>query len=132
MRSFYPFAAHHEDLIVLTERPGTRLGWSAAVAVKDGFVFFAVKDAAALPQTVLWMSNGGRDYPPWNGRHRAVIGIEEAATGIHLPGSSAEPRPGIRLEPGTTASIAYAFGAIAVPEGWSRIADITVMGNRSC
>ena len=92
--SFYPFDSGHEDLVVLTERPGTRLGWSAAVAARDGFVFFAVKDAAALPQTVLWMSNGGRDYAPWNGRHRAVIGIEEAATGIHLPAPRRIPASG--------------------------------------
>lgn len=127
--SFYPFASSHEDLIILTERSEARLGWSAAVALKDGFVFFAVKDAVALPQTVLWMSNGGRDYPPWNGRHRAVIGIEEAATGIHLDASSTEARPGIPLAAGRTASIAYAFGAIAVPDGWSRIADIALAGN---
>ena len=26
---------------------------------------------------MLWFSNGGRDYPPWNGRHVGVLGIEE-------------------------------------------------------
>ena len=80
----YPFAQSHEDLIVLTEAKGASLGWSAAVAASQGFVFFAIKDARVLPQTILWMSNGGRDYTPWNGRHRAVIGIEEAVTGLLL------------------------------------------------
>ena len=128
--SVYPFAESHEDLVVLTEMPGTRLGWSAAVAAKDGFVFFAVKDAASLPQTVLWMSNGGRDYPPWNGRHRAVIGIEEAAIGDPLSDAASGEQPGILLAANRTTEIAYAFGAIAVPPGWSRIVDIAVDADR--
>ena len=128
--SVYPFAESHEDLIILTEKPGARLGWSAAVAVKEGFVFFAVKDAAALPQTVLWMSNGGRDYPPWNGRHRAVIGIEEASIGDPLSDAASGAQGGIRLEPDRTTSIAYAFGAIAVPSCWTGIVDIAVKGDR--
>lgn len=123
--SFYPLADSHEDLIVLTEAEGARIGWSAAVAAKDGFLFFAVKDASVLPQTVLWMSNGGRDYAPWSGRHRAVLGIEEGATGIlRAAGDDAQTSPAITL--GARATIAYAFGAIAVPAGWTGIADITV------
>ena len=30
------------------------------------------RTSGRLPQTLLWFSNGGRDYPPWNGRHRRV------------------------------------------------------------
>ncbi len=78
--SLYPFDTGHEDLIIMTETPGTKLGWSAALAPAEGFLFFAVKDAILLPHTVLWMSNGGRSYTPWNSRHRAVIGIEEVIT----------------------------------------------------
>ena len=26
---------------------------------------------------MLWFSNGGRDYAPWNGRNVGVLGIEE-------------------------------------------------------
>ncbi|WP_442582449.1 hypothetical protein ACSBOB_11090 [Mesorhizobium sp. ASY16-5R] len=128
--SFYPFDSAHEDLMMMSEAPGTRIGWSAALAAKDGFLFFAVKDAMLLPQTILWMSNGGRDYAPWNGRHRAVIGIEEGAAdlGINLaqPGKPAEPPSGLSLSPGATTSIRYAFGAIAAPLGWTRVVDIAV------
>lgn len=127
----YPFHWGHEDIVVLSERPGRRVGWSAALAASDGFLFFALKDALMLPQTVLWMSNGGRSYAPWNGRHVAVLGIEEAATDIHLqPG---EDRPDgvptdVELGAGRTV-IRYAFGAVVPPQGWSEIADITVSGD---
>lgn len=128
--SRYPFDTGHEDLSILAEAPGARLGWSAAVAPKDGFVFFAVKDAARLPETILWMSNGGRSYTPWNSRHRAVVGIEEAATAAHATGALAgapSPSPaglatGVDL--GGEVAVRYAFGAIRVPAGWSEVVRI--------
>jgi hypothetical protein len=123
--TFYPFSENHEDVVVLTEKPGAPIGWSAAVAARDGFVFFGVKDAFMLPQTVLWMSDGGRYYEPWRGRHTAVIGIEEAAVGFHLPENAFLPT-GVDLAPGRTATLRYAFGAMPVPDGWTRVADITV------
>jgi hypothetical protein len=128
--SRYPFDDGHEDLSVQAEAPGARLGWSAAVAVKDGFVFFALKDATRLPETILWMSNGGRSYSPWNSRHRAVIGIEEAATSLHasgdLSGAASPSSAGLPtgLDLGGETAIRYAFGAIKVPTGWSEIASI--------
>ena len=122
--SLYPFDRNHEDLVILPELPGARIGWSAALAPADGFLFFAIKDARLLPQTILWMSNGGRDYPPWNSRHHAVLGIEEAATGL-LPGDGGDAAPtGLALAPGKATDIRYAFGAIPAPAGWARVNDI--------
>ena len=37
-----------------------------------------LKRPDVLPVTMLWMSNGGRDYAPWSGRHTGVLGIEDA------------------------------------------------------
>ena len=129
--SFYPFAQRHEDFIALVEREGGRIGWSAALAQKDGFLFFAVKDAMALPETLLWMSNGGRDYAPWSGRHTHVLGIEEAATSFHVNGervggADLKRATGVQLGEGKTSVIRYAFGAIKAPEGWTRVADIQI------
>lgn len=129
--SFYPFAARHEDFIALVEKEGARIGWSAALAAKDGFLFFAVKDAAALPETLLWMSNGGRDYAPWSGRHTEVLGIEEAATSFHVNGErdggvDGRRATGVQLREGAQTVIRYAFGAMPVPDGWTRIRDMKV------
>jgi hypothetical protein len=133
--STYPFAQRHEDFIALVEEEGARIGWSAALAAKDGFLFFAVKDAAALPETLLWMSNGGRSYAPWSSRHLAVLGIEEAATSFHVNGERVGGHDGMRatgvdLREGAKTVIRYAFGAIPAPEGWTRIADILSDGWR--
>ena len=130
----YPFSSSHEDLVVLAEDPEFKIGWSAALAAEDGFLFFAIKDAAALPETVLWMSHGGRDYAPWLGRHTYVLGIEEIASSCHDNGtfssaadlSRAGLAQGLCLGEGSATEIAYGFGAIAAPAGWTEIADIKV------
>ena len=50
----------------------------------ERFVWFALKDPRILRKTVLWISNGGRHYPPWNGRHINVMGLEEVTAYFHL------------------------------------------------
>ena len=126
----YPFDSGHEDIVTLAEAGGS-LGWSAALAIRDGFLFFAIKDARRLPETILWMSNGGRHYAPWLGRHTNVLGIEEVATSCHASGhfdsASGQSEEGLTmgLELGDDdADIRYGFGAIAAPPGWTEVADI--------
>jgi len=43
-----------------------------------GDVALLIKRIAQLPQTMLWISNGGRDRAPWCGQHVGVLGIEDA------------------------------------------------------
>ncbi|WP_136660497.1 hypothetical protein [Nitratireductor sp. XY-223] len=127
----YPFESGHEDTVVLAEADAA-IGWSAALAKKDGFLFFALKDARRLPETVLWMSNGGRSYAPWLGRHTCVLGIEETATGCHASGrfeSTGALSPqglatGLVLDEARETDIRYGFGALPAPQGWSEVADI--------
>ena len=135
----YPFASDHEDFLTLFDPPEVAIGWSAALAKADGFLFFAVKDARMLPQTSLWMSNGGRSYAPWLSRHRAVLGIEESCThfgdGHRL---SAAPndltragyRTAVTLSPEKPTVVRYALGAIPADLSWTEVADIAVGAGR--
>ena len=137
--SHFPFAENNEEIVLLAEAPGAHYGWSAALAVKDGFVFFGIKDARVLPFTLLWMSNGGRDYSPWNSRHRHVLGVEEIRGYFHL-GHRASTEPNelteagyptaVALVPGGSVTITYAFGAIPAPTGWTRVTGIDVEARR--
>ena len=53
---------------VLRERPRRRDFVFSAVSVpSEGWLYFQLKDPRVLAETLLWMSNGGRPYPPWNG-----------------------------------------------------------------
>jgi hypothetical protein len=68
--------------------------------------------------TMLWQSDGGRDYPPWSGRHTGCLGVEEGAAALLL-GLSTEaelPWPGaLSLSPGGLTEVRHVIGAIAWP-----------------
>ncbi len=132
--SRYPFADSHEDIVLPAEAPGSPLGWSAALAAREGFLFFGLKDPRRLPFTMLWMSNGGRDYPPFSGRHRHCWGSRRAARAcISATAPRWQPNPltaegyptAIALDPAGRVEIAYAFGAVPAEPGWDRVETIS-------
>lgn len=104
----YPFRAGHEDFVVADEAPGSPLGWTAVVRLGQGDLTLSLRNPAQLPTTMLWHSDGGRDYPPWSSRHRACLGVEEG----HAPHLFGEPG-GLPL--GGRLDIRHALGAIAWP-----------------
>ena len=93
---------------------------------------FSVKDARRLPETILCMSNGGRSYAPWLGRHSEVLGVDEVATSCHANGrfenttevSAENLATGLVLDGEAEADIRYGFGAIPAPPGWTEVASI--------
>ncbi|MDR3473475.1 MAG: hypothetical protein P4M09_17605 [Devosia sp.] len=87
----YPFAERQEDIALLIEDPANPLGWAAAQKNDSGELFLTLKNPADYPVTVLWFSNGGRDYAPWNSRHIGVLGIEEGRTTLYGHKASIEP-----------------------------------------
>jgi hypothetical protein len=75
-----------EDLLQLFDLQGAvhvdylDLGWSLAIDW----------DRHVLPDVMFWISQAGRRYPPWNGRHRA-IGIEPVCGPFDLGRVSVPP-----------------------------------------
>jgi hypothetical protein len=116
----YPWNTRHEDFVVGIEAPGHALGWTAVTRAAEGDVYLSLRSATRLPMTMLWHSNGGRDYPPWSGRHFGCLGVEEGAAD-HMLGLSTEADlagPGaLALTPDGTAEVRHVIGAIAWPTG---------------
>ena len=81
--SRYPARKGYEDLVLLVSDPSVDIAWTAVTFPGEGYVWFALKDPLILKQTVFWLSNGGRHYPPWNGRHTSVMGLEEVTSFFH-------------------------------------------------
>lgn len=71
-----------EDFLTLVEADHGGPGWTAVARKTEADLVLVLKDPAQLPVTMLWISNGGRDYAPWSGRHRGVLGIEDGRTAI--------------------------------------------------
>ena len=133
----YPARAGFEDVVMVTARP-TRLAWTTVSFPRQGWLWFALKEPRTLASTVLWHSNGGRHYPPWNGRHRGVLGLEEV-TGYFAFGlaESCAPNPlsrrgiptSLRLKPSTTLAVNYVMGVTALPRGFDAVHQVEFVEN---
>lgn len=129
----YPFAHGHEDIWMLVANRDVALGWTTAYCEAEGWIWFSLKNTRQLPQTVVWMSNGGRSYPPWNDRHRLAIGLEEVCAYFHLGHTASLEQSGkddifgptvVRLTPSSPHVISYIFGVAPAPRDFGAVADI--------
>lgn len=126
----YPAREGFEDLVMLHHRDTDDFAWAAVVFPERKFVWFSLKNPAHLASTVLWHSNGGRHYAPWNGRHRGVLGVEDVTAYFHLGLAASLARNPWR-EKGVPTSIAFArrkstripyiMGVAALPSGFDSV-----------
>ena len=131
--SRYPTLRGYENLVLLVTDPAVSPAWTAVTFPGQRFVWFALKDPKVLRQTIFWMSNGGRHYPPWNGRHVNVMGLEEVTSYFHYGlARSAAPNPlsdaGYPthevLSSEKPLDVRYANAVAEVPAGFDRVASI--------
>lgn len=129
----YPARSGFEDIAILCADPMLEFAWSSVTFAQEGYVWFALRDPKQLASTLLWFSNGGRHFPPWNGRHVDVMGIEDITAFFHVGiaascADNALSRRGIRTCIAATddgrVSIAYIQGVARVPAGFDRVAGI--------
>lgn len=117
----YPFASRHEDFAIGVEAEGSQLGWTTVARRKEGDLFISLRNPARLPMTMLWFSNGGRDYAPWSGRHVNCLGVEEGLNRAMLGDSAGRtPHPldtagvptGLTLDPNGTIEVRHIIGQV--------------------
>lgn len=135
--SRYPARRGYEDLVILCADDSLSFAWSAVVFPDERYVWFALRDPKILASTILWLSNGGRHYPPSNGRHVNVMGIEDVTASFH-PGlaesaaSNELSRRGIRtcfeLDAKKPMVVNHIMAVADAPSGFDRVAQI-VAGN---
>lgn len=129
----YPPGEAHEDFITLVEHKGHALGWSVISRHAEQDRVLVLKQPEILPVTMLWMSNGGRDYAPWSGRHTGVLGIEDGrasplghADSIRNNALSAKGvATAFDLGEGGDVVIRQVIGACAIAPGEGAVVDIT-------
>ena len=130
--SLYPARRGFEDLAMIASAPAP-FAWTAVTFARQRFVWFALKDPAVLPSTLFWITNGGRHYPPWNGRHVNVLGLEEVVTSPDIDltksaGKNAFSNRGIatvlKLHARRPTVINYIMAIAKIPAGFDRVAEI--------
>jgi hypothetical protein len=131
--SVYPARRGFEDIVMLTADARLPFAWTAVVFPHEGYVWFALKDPRVLRQTIFWLSNGGRHYPPWNGRHVNVLGLEEVTSCFHYGlAESAGKNPlsangvptCLQLNSKTPTVVNYIMAVAAIPKGFDHVAAI--------
>jgi hypothetical protein len=128
----FPARRGYEDLVMITAEP-EGLAWTAVTFPAQRYAWLALRDPGVLRHTVLWLSNGGRHYPPWNGRHTSVMGIEDVTSYFHYGlAESAKPNPLSRrgipttltLNPKKPTAINYIMTVAELPAGFDRVATV--------
>lgn len=79
----YPARRGFEDIAIVCAAENLALGWTAFALPALGYVWFSLKDPRVLASSLMWMSNGGRHFPPWSGRNINTIGLEEITGFFH-------------------------------------------------
>jgi len=131
--SRYPARRGFEDLLMVVHTTRGNFAWTAVAFPEEGYVWFSLKDPSVLQSTVLWISNGGRHYAPWNGRHVNVMGLEDVTSYFHYGiAESARKNPVNRLghatahqlSPKTPLVVNYIMGVAAIPRSFDRVREI--------
>lgn len=112
-----PLAADTEELVQLCGAAGTfRLRHPS-----EGWQVYLDWDAQVFPSLLLWISNRGRGYAPWDGRHIA-LGAEPVCAAFDLgsavsnapnPIASAGTATSVRLDPSSSFTTGYRIGVEA-------------------
>ncbi|MBD1555851.1 hypothetical protein HC752_02720 [Vibrio sp. S9_S30] len=133
--SVYPWNERHEDILHLVSPNEQVWGWTAALCKEEGWVYLAIKPETLLPLTTLWQSHGGRNYPPFNGSHTHVLGLEEGCAYSHLghkASTSCNPinqqgyPTAIALHPKGKTQVGYAFAVFNALPNWQSIHSVEV------
>lgn len=137
--SRYPARRGWEDLLLLVSDADQPFAWTAVTFPKERFVWFALKDPKVLRETVFWISNGGRHYIPWNGKHVNVMGLEEITGFFHMGVAESAAKNTlnakgfptcITFDPRMPTAIRYIMGVATVPSGFNKVAAIEPTSGR--
>ena len=129
----FPAREGFEDLVMLHHKDADDFAWEAVVFPAKKFVWFSLKNPAHLASTVMWHSNGGRNYAPWNGRHRGVLGIEDVTAYFHLglaasladnPWKQKGVPTSVALSRSKSTRIPYIMGIAPLPAGFDSVHGI--------
>jgi hypothetical protein len=100
---------------------------------KQHYLWFAFKNQRILRETIFWISNGGRSYAPWSGRHTGVLGIEDVTSYFHFGLAEASRKNPVadkgfpthlELDPLHPLVVPYIMGVAPIPPGFDRVVAI--------
>lgn len=129
----YPARRGFEDIAMIVSDTEVPFAWTAVTFPRERYVWLALKDPRVLRSTVFWCSNGGRHYPPWDGRHVNVMGLEEVTSyfhyglteSAHMNALSERGYPtSVLLHPERPLEVSYIMAVSSTPLGFDRVVAV--------
>lgn len=129
----YPARRGYEDIVMMISDPTLPFTWTAVSFPQQRFLWLALKDPRVLRQTLFWISNGGRHYPPWNGRHVNAMGLEETTSYFHTgiaesvaanPIADAGIPTTLLLNRNRPLTVNYIMAAFPIPKKFDRVISV--------
>jgi hypothetical protein len=129
----FPTRRGYTDALACITQRGNDPAWVAATFTTRGFLWFALKNAADFPLTLVWMANRGRHASPWNGRENC-LGLEDVRA-YFGEGWQASAESNFLSDDGVLTaftatpqlpiSLNYIQGVAATPSGFGRVVEVT-------
>ena len=129
-----PVNEGYTDIVTLASDPRIKIGCTTLVYSKEGFLWFSLKRTKDLPTSVLWLQQGGRHYPPWNGL-RGVLGLEETM-GL-VGGLEASVKPNLFsqrkipthhiFKPNQSIRVPFIQGVCETPQNFQRVKKVELL-----
>ena len=108
------------DLLIADTDATDGLGYAVFANPEEGYLYYQIKDAKVLPNTMFWLFNGGRHFAPWNGTTDGCLGVEEMSGRLFIFDEDFPDRPDrymIPFEEGKDLSVRQVYGVVPLPEG---------------
>lgn len=108
------------DLMIAKTDAVNGLGYAVFANPEEGYLYYQLKDARILPETMFWLFNGGRHFAPWNGTTDGCLGVEEMSDRIVIFEEDFPENPDrymIPVKPDQEIAVRQVYGAVALPEG---------------
>jgi hypothetical protein len=128
--SAFPIRPGRSDLLQVSAHPEQEIpAWTTAVNTEEDYLWFALRNPALLPSTILWIEVCGRRSSPWNQRN-CSLGIEDVCSyfdrgSVTAKAANVFSNRGIKTVQTfcreTPYLLPYLQGAISVPPEFGRV-----------
>jgi hypothetical protein len=134
-----PFTKGFDDIYMHICDPSKQFCYAAVTVPENGYLYFQIKNPKNLSNTMVWTSNCGRYYQPWNGRVNGVMSINEMTSYFYYGITSAQEdnfldKKGYRthdLLDGSPASYKMICGVVPVQKDYTGVKDIVQSGTEN-
>jgi hypothetical protein len=127
-----PFTKGFDDIYMHICNPARHFCYVAVSVPINGYLYFQIKNPRNLANTMVWTSNCGRYYHPWNGRVNGVMSINEMTSFFYYGITAAQEdnfldHKGYKTYDcldGSPASYKMICGVVPVPKDYAGVKDI--------